>query len=129
MTAAGGGAAVGMSMRRRMDTPRPWLHSTAPPPRILRKFGSSLRTAARRRRYQHAMERKGAGRAVAEAIEAPLRLEHAFVVQLRDQPDPAANLFVGRAEHLVSGMSERFTCAADLLAFITKVLACRGGPR
>ena len=79
--------------------------------------------------YQHAMERKGAGRAVAEAIEAPLRLERAFVVQLREQPDPAANLFVGRAEHLVSGTSERFTCAADLLAFITKVLAPPGGPR
>src|SRR5262245_23179379 len=31
MTAAGGGAAVGMSMRRRMDTPRPWLQSTASP--------------------------------------------------------------------------------------------------
>ena len=71
------------------------------------------------------MERKGAGRAVAEATEAPLRLERAFVVQLREQPDPAANLFVGRAEHLVSGTSERFTCAADLLAFITKVLATR----
>ena len=75
------------------------------------------------------MEQKGAGRAVAEATEAPLRLERAFVVQLREQPDPAANLFVGRAEHLVSGASERFTCAADLLAFITKVLAPPGGPR
>ena len=78
---------------------------------------------------QRAMEQKGAGRAVAEATEAPLRLERAFVVQLREQPDPAANLFVGRAEHLVSGASERFTCAADLLAFITKVLAPPGGPR
>src|SRR5262245_11232099 len=29
MTAAGSGAAVGMSMRRRMDTPRPRLHSMA----------------------------------------------------------------------------------------------------
>src|SRR5262249_50708024 len=99
------------------------------PRRILRKFGSSLRTVGRRRRYQRAMERKGAGRAVAEATEAPLRLERAFVVQLREQPDPAANLFVGRAEHLVSGTSERFTCAADLLAFITKVLASPRGPR
>src|SRR5262249_56370898 len=87
------------------------------PRRILRKFGSSLRTAERRRRYQRAMERKGAGRAVAEVIEAPLRLERAFVVQLREQPDPAANLFVGRAEHLVSGASERFTCPAALLPF------------
>ena len=72
------------------------------------------------------MERK---RDVADVTAAPLRLERAFVVQLREQPDPAANLFVGRAEHLVSGTSERFTCAADLLAFITKVLASPGGPR
>ena len=58
-----------------------------------------------------------------EPDRAPLPAERAFVVQLRDQSDPAGELFVGRAEHMASGTAERFTSAADLLAFIAKVLA------
>lgn len=69
------------------------------------------------------MEPKATGAGNAGATEAPLPQERAFVVQLRDQPDPAGELFVGRVEHMTSGRAVRFTCAADLMAFITKVLS------
>jgi hypothetical protein len=57
-----------------------------------------------------------------QASEAPLPAERAFVVQLRGQSHPRADLFVGRVEHVASGDSERFSSAEELLAFITKVL-------
>jgi hypothetical protein len=61
-----------------------------------------------------------------EATEAPLPAERAFVVQLRAQAAPGADLFVGRAEHIASGTAVRFGCAEDLMAFIAKVLASSG---
>ena len=75
------------------------------------------------------MEQKWTRREVAPASEAPLPAERAFVVQLRAQSDPAGNLFVGRAEHMASGVAERFGSAAELIAFIQKVLLAkpRGG--
>jgi hypothetical protein len=61
-----------------------------------------------------------------EATEAPLPAERAFVVQLRAQADPRADLFVGRAEHMASGTAARFGSAQELIAFITQVLAPTG---
>ncbi len=69
-----------------------------------------------------AMEQKPIRPRVAVATEAPLPAERAFVVQIRAQTDPTGELFVGRAEHLASGATERFASAADLIAFMTKVL-------
>lgn len=60
---------------------------------------------------------------VAGPAGAPLPAARAFVVQLRAAPDPAGELFVGRAEHMASGTAERFGSAAELLAFITRMLA------
>jgi len=75
------------------------------------------------------MEQKPTRRAGVPGSEAPLPAERAFVVQLRAQPDPAGNLIVGRAEHITSGAEARFTSAADLIAFITRVLARPSGSR
>jgi hypothetical protein len=72
------------------------------------------------------MEQKPIQPRVAAATEAPLPAERAFVVQLRAQTDSTEELFVGRAEHMASGATERFASAADLIAFMAKVL---GPPR
>jgi hypothetical protein len=69
------------------------------------------------------MDDEASRRREAEGSTAPLPPERAFVVQLRAAPHPTGELFVGRAEHLASGAAERFGCAADLLAFMAKVLA------
>jgi len=58
-----------------------------------------------------------------EGSTAPLPPERAFVVQLRARTHPTGELFAGRAEHLASGAAEHFGCAAELLAFMAKVLA------
>ena len=69
------------------------------------------------------MEQKPIHRPVPAATESPLPAERAFVVQLRAaQVDPTGEIFVGRAEHMASGATERFASAADLIAFITRVL-------
>jgi hypothetical protein len=57
-----------------------------------------------------------------ETCEAPLPLERAFVLQIRPQMGANDELFVGRIEHIVSGVAERFASAADVLAFVTRVL-------
>ena len=62
---------------------------------------------------------------VPAATDVPLPPERAFVVQLRAQPDAAADFFVGRAEHITSGAAARFTCAAELLAFNANVGTAR----
>lgn len=67
------------------------------------------------------MDEEAPGRG--QETDAPLPPERAFVVQLRAQSDPKGELFVGRAEHLASGAAEHFGCAAELLAFMAKVLA------
>ena len=46
----------------------------------------------------------------------------AFVVQLRATAEVARGQFCGRAEHIVSGQSQRFQTADELLQFITQVL-------
>jgi hypothetical protein len=58
-----------------------------------------------------------------DGTETPLPAERAFVVQLRAQADPGANLFVGRVEHIASGATQRFDSAEVLIAFMTHVLA------
>ena len=73
------------------------------------------------------MDQKSTTPEVVWASGAPLPAERAFVVQLRAQLDPAGNLIVGRVEHLASGSEARFTSAAELVAFITEVLAPRQG--
>ena len=55
--------------------------------------------------------------------EVTLPANRAFVVQFRAQRLMAEELFVGRAEHMATGTTARFTRAEELIAFITKVLA------
>jgi hypothetical protein len=74
------------------------------------------------------MERKGTRSDVAMPAGAPLPAARAFVVQLRAETEPAGELFIGRAEHLASGTAERFTCAAELIEFIARVLSADDGP-
>jgi hypothetical protein len=50
---------------------------------------------------------------------APLEPRRAFVVQLRNGIDPLA----GRVEHIVSARSTPFVSLAELLTFMTEVLA------
>jgi hypothetical protein len=73
------------------------------------------------------MEHKGTWGDVAGPTGAPLPAARAFVVQLRAETEPAGELFVGRAEHMASGTAERFTCAAELIDFIARVLAADDG--
>jgi hypothetical protein len=72
------------------------------------------------------MENKGTRCDVARPTGAPLPAGRAFVVQLRDT-EPTGELFVGRAEHMASGTAERFSCAAELIGFIARMLAPDGG--
>jgi hypothetical protein len=58
--------------------------------------------------------------------EVPLPPERAFVVQLRLQPDPSTELFVGRVEHIASGEFVRFGSAVELIAFMAKVASSTG---
>jgi hypothetical protein len=69
------------------------------------------------------MDEETSRRRARETTEAPLPPERAFVIQLRAQSDPNGELLVGRAEHLASGAAERFGSAAELVAFIAKVLS------
>jgi len=76
------------------------------------------------------MDEQASRRRAREASTAPLPPERAFVVQLRAQSGPTGELLVGRVEHLASGAAAHFGCAAELIAFIAKVLApeAPGGP-
>lgn len=75
------------------------------------------------------MEHEGARRDAGKPAGAPLPATRAFVVQLRGETDPAGELFVGRAEHVASGTSERFSSSGELIAFITRMLAPDVAPR
>ncbi len=75
------------------------------------------------------MEHKGIRCDVAAPSGAPLPAERAFVVQLRAATATAGELFVGRAEHMASGSAERFSSAAELIAFITRILAGDDDPQ
>jgi len=68
------------------------------------------------------MSKTPSPREAAGRREAPLPAERAFVVQLRVAAG-AADPIVGRVEHVVSGAAAQFACAADLIAFISKVVA------
>lgn len=74
------------------------------------------------------METKTVNQLSQLASESPLPAARAFVVQLRAQTDPAADLFVGRVEHIASGEGLRFGSADELLAFMTKVLSSAPPP-
>jgi hypothetical protein len=69
------------------------------------------------------MHEKSPRRPDLEPAGTPLPADRAFVIQLRAQTDPGADLFVGRIEHMTSGEAIRFGSAESLLAFITTVLA------
>ncbi len=53
----------------------------------------------------------------------PLSPEWGFVVQFRIREGQPATYFAGRVEHLTSGRAQRFNDQAELLAFLTEVLA------
>ena len=69
------------------------------------------------------MDDEASRRSAREASTTPLPPERAFVVQLRAQSGPTAELFVGRVEHLASGAAEHFASATALITFIASVLA------
>lgn len=75
------------------------------------------------------MERKGTRYDVARPSDAPLPAARAFVLQLRAETETAGELFVGRAEHMASGAAERFSSAAELIEFITRILVAGDGPQ
>jgi hypothetical protein len=47
----------------------------------------------------------------------------AFLIRLSDETDPAAQLLVGRVEHVESGLRGRFFSRPELWAFIESVMA------
>jgi hypothetical protein len=55
--------------------------------------------------------------------EAPLSPARAFVVQFREETEPAGNSFRGRVEHMITGHAARFESAKELLAFLVRVLS------
>jgi hypothetical protein len=56
---------------------------------------------------------------------ATLPPERAFVVQLRAAAGGDGELFVGRAEHIASGVAARFASLTELIGFVQQVLAAR----
>ncbi|MBI3801540.1 MAG: hypothetical protein HY268_31790 [Deltaproteobacteria bacterium] len=54
---------------------------------------------------------------------APLSPQRAFVVQFRSPEGKEQARFAGRAEHMTSGQAARFESAAELTAFLLRVLA------
>jgi len=55
----------------------------------------------------------------------PLPPERAFVIQLRAPSARDGGLFVGRAEHIASGLAARFGSVAELIGFVKQVLAAQ----
>ena len=49
---------------------------------------------------------------------APLTPDLAFVVQLQKPNSPRVEDLAGRIEHIASGQAMRFTCLAELCAFM-----------
>ena len=87
---------------------------------IFAKFSGSLRTPNDVGRYDPAMQSERSDR-VRDANESPLPPDRAFVVQLRRQAAPDAEVFIGRVEHIASGQVARFDSAAELVTFIARV--------
>ena len=56
----------------------------------------------------------------------PLPPERAFVIQLRAPSAGDGELFVGRAEHIASGLAARFGSVMELIGFVQQVLAAQG---
>jgi hypothetical protein len=57
------------------------------------------------------------------AINRPLPVQRAFVVQLHATAAIAQGQLAGRVEHVVSGQATHFHTLEELLAFIARVLA------
>lgn len=55
----------------------------------------------------------------------PLPPERAFVIQLRAPSAGDGELFVGRAEHIASGLAARFGSVTELVGFVQQVLAAQ----
>jgi len=55
----------------------------------------------------------------------PLPPERAFVIQLRAPSAGDEDLFVGRAEHIASGLAARFGSVTELIGFVQQVLAAQ----
>ena len=53
----------------------------------------------------------------------PFPSERAFVIQLKQEADPAQQLFVGRVVHLTSGEEQRFRTSQEAVSFITRIVA------
>ena len=61
-------------------------------------------------------------------LPLPLPTDRAFVVWLRDQPPGAPFAWDGRVEHVVSGQVTHFHSLEELVAFLSRVLACGPAP-
>ena len=89
------------------------------------KFPDSLRTRWAAGRYQAVMTSDTPGTQRFADPGAPLPVERAFVIQLRAPAASGGELFVGRAEHIASGVATRFGCVTELLDFVRQVLSAR----
>lgn len=69
-----------------------------------------------------AIVKDGSDDRAGDASTSRLPADRAFVLQLRRQTEPGADLFVGRIEHIASGASEQFVSATDLIRFVRRVL-------
>ena len=56
------------------------------------------------------------------ASQPPLPPDRAFVVQFRPPTASGAGLFMGRIEHITSGVARPFASLDDLVGFVTQVL-------
>lgn len=57
--------------------------------------------------------------------QSPLSPHRAFVVQLREHVDVEKGQWVGRIEHVTSGVTARFQSLDELVAFVTRVVAAQ----
>lgn len=57
------------------------------------------------------------------AVDRPLPVERAFVVQLHATAVAAHGQLTGRVEHVLSGQAAHFHTLDELLAFMARVLA------
>jgi len=62
-------------------------------------------------------------------VPAPLDANAAFVIHVTGADAAEPNAVCGRAEHVASGRSLRFTSLAELADFLTGVVARVAGPR
>jgi hypothetical protein len=65
----------------------------------------------------------------ADFSAVPLPPERAFVIQLRAPAEGDGELFVGRAEHIGSGLAARFGSVAELIGFVQQVLSTQAQSR